>query len=82
VTAVLADRPVTCSAAMARWSTAFLADTRQKPSAGYSYDETAQIRWQTSARNREILAAETEPPRSAAYAWLRSNGTGHLCHGS
>jgi hypothetical protein len=26
---------------------------------------------------RKILAAETEPPRSTAYPWLRSNGKGH-----
>jgi hypothetical protein len=47
--AVLADLPVTCRL---RWSTAFLADARQKPSAGDGYDEMAQIRWQTAARTR------------------------------
>src|ERR1035437_9729620 len=26
----------------------------------------------------KILAVETEPPRSLAYPWLRSNGKGHL----
>jgi hypothetical protein len=31
VTAVLADRPVTCTAAMLRWSTSSLADTTQNP---------------------------------------------------
>ena len=51
MTAVLANKPVTCSAAMLRWSTPSLADTRQNPQTGHGYDEMAQIRWQKSARN-------------------------------
>ena len=43
---------MTCSAAMLRWGTAFLADTRQKLSGGDGYGELAQILWQTSARDR------------------------------
>jgi len=38
----------------------------------------AQIRWQTSARNREIPAAETEPPQVrptvAQIQWHRTGG--------
>ena len=43
---------------------------------------TTTTKWLRSDGRRapataKILAAETEPSRSAAYPWLRSNGTGH-----
>jgi hypothetical protein len=41
-----------------------------------AHGEMAHIRWQTSARNRTRLAIDTEPPRSAAWRWLTSDGTG------
>jgi hypothetical protein len=46
----IADGLLICSAAMLRWSSSSLADTRQQPSDGDGYSEMAQIRWQTSAR--------------------------------
>ena len=42
------------------------------------YDKMAQIRWQTSACNPgKGLPLRMSHPRTAAYPWLRSNGTGH-----
>lgn len=74
--AVLEDGRVTCSAAMLRWSTS------SWPSQDRSRPITATTNWLRSDDRRvpaivKILAAITEPPRSATYLWLRSDGTGH-----
>jgi hypothetical protein len=58
-------------------NTLSLADTRQKPPGGDNDGEMAQIIWRlVNVHLREVLPLDLSHARSAAYPWLRSDGTG------